>query len=96
MLRALQTAGRAGSVKFVGFDSNETLLSGMRDGQIHGLAVQDPFDMGYRGVKTAVAVLTGSAYEPHVDTRIMMVTPENIASPEAAGLLSPDLDAWLK
>ncbi|HUF08449.1 MAG TPA: substrate-binding domain-containing protein [Rhodothermales bacterium] len=95
MLRALQTAGRAGSVKFVGFDSNETLLDGMRDGQIHGLAVQDPFDMGYRGVHTAVAVLKGLPFEKHVDTRIMMITPDNIQTDEAQSLLNPDLTTWL-
>ncbi|MGA7305146.1 MAG: substrate-binding domain-containing protein, partial [Rhodothermales bacterium] len=96
MLRALQTAGRAGSIKFVGFDSNETLLDGMRDGQLHGLAVQDPFDMGYTGVHTAVAVLRGEPYEKHVDTRIMMITPENIETEEAQELLNPDLSTWLK
>lgn len=96
MLRALQTAGRAGSVQFVGFDANETLLAGMRDGQIHGLALQDPFDMGYTGVKTAVAALRGETFEARVDTRIMMVTPENIDTPDAQELLSPDLDTWLK
>jgi ribose transport system substrate-binding protein len=96
MLRALQTAGRAGKVKFVGFDSNETLLAGMRGGQIQGLALQDPFDMGYTGVTTAVAVLKGEPFDDHVDTRIMMITPDNIDSREAQELLNPALDAWLK
>jgi ribose transport system substrate-binding protein len=95
MLRALQTAGRAGTVRFVGFDANETLLAGLRDGQIHGLALQDPFDMGYRGVATAAALLRGLPYEPQVDTRILMVTPENAHTPEAQELLAPDLAAWL-
>ena len=49
MLRALQTAGRAGEVKLVGFDANETLIKGMREGHIEGLAVQDPFNMAYEG-----------------------------------------------
>jgi ribose transport system substrate-binding protein len=95
MLRALQTAGRAGTVRFVGFDANETLLAGLRDGQIHGLALQDPFDMGYRGVATAAALLRGLPYEPQIDTRILMVTPENAHTPEAQELLAPDLAAWL-
>ena len=42
-----------------GFDNNDVLLEGMRNGQIDGLTLQDPFDMGYRGVKTAVAVMNG-------------------------------------
>ncbi|HEY5564892.1 MAG TPA: substrate-binding domain-containing protein, partial [Rhodothermia bacterium] len=95
MLRALQTAGRAGTVKFVGFDSNEVLLDGMRDGQLHGLAVQDPFEMGYAGVHTAVAVLKGESYHKLVDTGVMMITPDNIATDEAQSLLKPDLATWL-
>ena len=95
MLRALQTAGRAGTVRFVGFDNNETLLQGLRSGEIHGLTLQDPFDMGYTGVKTAVAILKGEAYQPKVDTRMMMITPENMDSAVAQELLNPDLSTWL-
>lgn len=95
MLRALETAGRAKTTTFVGFDSNDTLMEGMANGSIHGLTIQDPFDMGYRGVMTAVAKIRGESFEPKVDTRIMMVTPENIESAEAQELLHPNLDEWL-
>ena len=95
MLRALQTAGKAGEVKFVGFDNNDVLLEAMRNGQIHGLTLQDPFDMGYRGVLTAVAILNGESIEKQVDTRLMMVTPENMTEPVAQELLNPDLSTWL-
>ncbi|MFV1979638.1 MAG: substrate-binding domain-containing protein [Rhodothermia bacterium] len=95
MLRALQTAGRAGQVRLVGFDNNEVLLEGLRTGQIDGLTLQDPFDMGYRGVKTAVAILNGQPVEKQVDTRMMMVTPDNLNDPTAQELLHPDLSTWL-
>ncbi len=95
MLRALQTAGKAGEVYFVGFDSNETLIGAMRNNEIHGLLVQDPFDMGYQGVKTMVEYLNGTSIEPKIDTRVMMVTPENMEQPDAMALLSPELDQWL-
>ena len=95
MLRALETSGRAGAVRFVGFDANETLLAGLHAGHIQGLAVQDPFDMGYNGVKTAVAILRNEPFEPRLDTRILMITPENIDTPEARELLTPDLATWL-
>ncbi len=95
MLRALETAGRAGTVRFVGFDANETLLAGLGAGHIQGLAVQDPFDMGYNGVKTAVAILRNEPFEPRLDTRILMITPETIDTPEARELLTPDLATWL-
>jgi len=95
MLRALQTAGKAGDVYFIGFDSNETLIEAMRNQEIHGLLVQDPFDMGYRGVKSMVAYLKGEEISDKIDTRVMMVTPENMEEAEAVALLSPDLDKWL-
>ncbi|MEM8484715.1 MAG: substrate-binding domain-containing protein [Bacteroidota bacterium] len=95
MLRALQTAGRAGEVKLVGFDANETLIAGMREGHIDGLAVQDPFIMAYTGVNTAVAVVQGETVEARINTRVMMITPENMDTAEAQDLLKPDLARWL-
>jgi ribose transport system substrate-binding protein len=96
MLRALQTAGLAGKVKFVGFDSSESLVKALRAGEINGLSVQNPFNMGYLGVKTAVAAIKGEAVEKRIDTGVIMVTPENVDQPDMAELLSPDLDKWLK
>ncbi len=92
MLRALETSGKAGKVKLVGFDANETLIKGMRDGYIEGLAVQDPFNMAYEGVKTAVAVINGNSVAPQINTRVMMITPDNIDQAEAQELLNPDLE----
>jgi len=95
-LLALQAAGLAGKVKFVGFDSSEKLVRGMRDGQIHGLVLQNPSKMGYLGVKTMVEHLAGTAVEARIDTGVMLVTPENMAEPDVAQLLSPDLTEWLE
>ena len=95
MLRALQTAGRSRSVKLVGFDQNETLVGALRSGEIQGLVVQDPFDMGYRGVKTAVSVAKGLPFDTLFHSRVMMITPDNMESPEAQELLNPDLATWL-
>jgi ribose transport system substrate-binding protein len=95
MLRALQTAGRAGDIHHVGFDNNDVLLEALETGVIDGLLLQDPFDMGYRGVMTAVAVLNGEPVEQQVDTRMMMITPDNMNEPVAQDLLHPDLSTWL-
>ena len=95
MLRALQTSNRSGAVKLVGFDANETLIGALRSGQILGIVVQDPFDMAYRGVKTAVSVIKGAPYDTLFHSRVMMITEENIDTPEAQELLNPDLATWL-
>ncbi len=95
MLRALQTSGKAGKVKFVGFDSNETLLKALNEGMIHGLAVQDPFSMGYNGVKTAIAVIKKQPFEKRFDTGVTMVTKDNLNDSTVSALLKPDLKKWL-
>ena len=95
MLRALQNAGKAGKVQFVGFDTSEALIAGLEAGEIMGLVSQDPFDMGYQGVKTAVAVINGETVEANVATRLEMITQDNLSTPEIQALVNPDLDKWL-
>jgi ribose transport system substrate-binding protein len=89
-LRALQEAGLAGKVIFVGFDSSPKLVQGLRDGHIHGLVHQNPVKMGYLGVKQMVLHLRGQIIEKRVDTGVFLVTKENIDDPEIKSLLSPD------
>jgi ribose transport system substrate-binding protein len=96
MLRALQLAGRAGKVKFVGFDVNQTLLAGITDGEIHGLAVQDPVAMGYLGVKTAYAILHNEAHDKRIDTGVTMVHQGNLNEPNVHVLLNPEMSQWRK
>ena len=54
MLRALQDANLAGKIKLVGFDSSKQIVDAMRQGELHGLVLQNPFNMGYLGVKMLV------------------------------------------
>ncbi|MGA1197652.1 MAG: substrate-binding domain-containing protein [Candidatus Latescibacterota bacterium] len=96
MLRALQDAGLAGSVTFIGFDSSEKLVEALENDQIHGLILQNPFKMGYLGVKTMVAHLNGQPVEKRIDTGVALVTKTNMNDPEIKAILVPDLDQWLK
>lgn len=96
MLRALQDAGRAGKVKFVGFDASSKLLEGMRQNQIHGLVIQNPFAMGEIGVNAVLDAIAKKPVNAVIDTGVSVATPENMDDAEMKALLSPDLDAWLK
>lgn len=96
MLRALQDSGRAGKVQFVGFDSSTKLLEGMRNDQIHGLVIQNPFAMGEIGVNTVLDVIAGKSVSAVIDTGVSVATKENMDEPTIRALLAPDLDAWLK
>jgi ribose transport system substrate-binding protein len=95
MLRALQDSGLAGKVKYVGFDSSERLVQGLERGEIHGLVLQDPINMGYLGVKMMVKHLQGEKVEKRIDTGSVVATPENMNEPEMKKLLEPDFKKWL-
>lgn len=94
-LRALEQDGRAGQIFFVGFDSSEKLVQGLKEGKIHGLTLQNPFNMGYLGVQTAAAHIAGSSVEQRIDTGVVMVTPDNMNDPEIRQVLLPDLSTYL-
>jgi len=95
MLRALQDSGLAGKVKYVGFDSSDRLVEALANGQIHGLVLQDPINMGYLGVKTIVAHLQGQKVDKKIDTGSAVATPENMNDPDIKRLLEPDFKKWL-
>jgi ribose transport system substrate-binding protein len=96
MLRVLQDNGWVEQVKFIGFDASQNLVKGLRDGQIEGLVVQDPVNMGYLAVKTLVAHIRGEQISRRIDTGVRLVTPDSMDRPEVKELLQPDLKRWLK
>ncbi len=61
----------------------------LADGVISGLVVQDPFRMGYDGVKTALAASKGEKVEAFVDTGANLITTENMNEPRSQELLNP-------
>jgi len=95
MLRALEDSGLAGKVKYVGFDSSDRLVKGMRAGHIHGLVLQDPINMGYLGVMTMVKHLQGQQVPKRIDTGSEVATPQNMDEPRIKELLEPDFKKWL-
>lgn len=96
MLLALQDLGKAGKVSFVGFDSSQAFIDALNANQLHGIVLQNPFNMGYLGVRTMVESLQGKQVSKKIDTGVMLVTKENMETPEVKTLLHPPLDQYLK
>ncbi len=96
MLLALQDIEKAGKITLVGFDSSQPFIDGLRNGQMQGFVVQNPFRMGYLAVKTMVDHLQGKPVERRVDTGVAMITPGNLDSPESKELLNPPINEYLK
>jgi ribose transport system substrate-binding protein len=78
-------------INLVGFGSDDQLVKFLQDGTIAALIVQDPFRMGYDGVKTALAASKGEQVPATVDTGANLVTKANMNSLRSQELLSPNI-----
>src|SRR5437016_8390380 len=96
MLLALQDIGKAGKVMFVGFDTSQSFIDAMRAKQLHGIVVQNPFNMGYLGVRTMVESLQGKTVDKRIDTGVTMITSDNLDAADTQTLLHPPLEQYLQ
>jgi ribose transport system substrate-binding protein len=76
-------------IKLIGFDNDDRLVSFLKEGVISALVVQDPYRMGYDGVKTALAASKGEAVPAEVDTGVNVITKANMTDKRSQELLNP-------
>ena len=79
-------------INVVGVGSNEKIVKFLQDDVIAGLVVEDPFRMGYDGVKTALAASKGEQVAANVDTGATLVTKANLSSARSQELLKPKVE----
>ncbi len=88
--KVLENRGKKGQVKLVGFDAADAEIEYLQSGTVHALIVQDPFKMGYEGVKALAGLLRGKgAPEKRIDTGAKVVTKENMTTQEMQKILYP-------
>lgn len=85
-LQALQEQKRT-DVKLVAFDPDRMLLDGLRSGQVAAIIVQDPYKMGYEGVRVVADYIKGLSSPRLIDTGVAVVTSENLTDPKIMRLL---------
>lgn len=95
MLRALEDSGLAGKVRVVGFDASPRFAQAIESGHLDAVVVQDPFRMGYLGVKLMVEHLRGTPIARRVDTGLTLVTKENLQEPAIRERFFPHFERWL-
>ena len=88
--QAIAENKKADTIKLIGFDSDDKLVGFLKDGTIHALVVQDPYRMGYDGIKTALAASKGEKVEAFVDTGANLVTKANMDGAKAARAAEPE------
>jgi ribose transport system substrate-binding protein len=77
------------TIKLVCFDADPKLIGYLEDGTITALLLQDPYRMGYDGVKTALEASKGEKVPAFVDTGANLVTKANMNNPKEHKLLYP-------
>jgi len=90
--QAIAENGAAERVALIGFDSDDKLVGFLKDGTIDALVVQDPYRMGFDGIKTALAVSKGETVEKFVDTGANLITTANMEEPRSQELLNPKVN----
>ena len=86
-VQAIKQKGLAGKVILGGFDSSPNLIEDLKAGAIDSLVLQNPFKMGYEGVKAIVDKLNGQTPQRRLDTGVKLLTKENLDSAEMQQLI---------
>ncbi len=89
-VQAVRQMGKVGKVKLVCYDASDLEIGALKDGSVSALIVQNPYRMGYEGVKTAMRLVKGEKLPSRfIDTGVTKVTKENLETPEIKKLLDP-------
>lgn len=78
---ALRDAGAQKEVKLVGFDASPGQVGQLEEGLVQALVAQNPREIGFQGVQTAVAALRGEPFEEQITTPLTVVTKDNLTDP---------------
>jgi ribose transport system substrate-binding protein len=87
--QAVDEMGLGGKVKIIGFGSTTREIAYMERDVIQALIIQNPFSMGYLGVKYAADRMAGKAVEKQTYTESKMIDYESIYLPENQKLIFP-------
>jgi len=95
VLDVLRSQNLNGKIRLVAFDASDPVLQAIRDGDIDGSILQDPYLMGYLSTWILVRHLEGDDVESATDrsTGEHLITRENVDGVATRGLFDPALQA---
>lgn len=78
----VKAVGKSGEIKVVAFDAPQRIVDDIKSGLIDMAIAQHPAEIGYYGVMTAYAVLTGQSVPTSIGTGFTVMDASNIDDPE--------------
>ena len=87
---ALKQKKLEGKVKLVAYDTSDDELKAFNQGIIQALIVQNPYQMGFQGVKTVMKAIRKQPIDKKfIDSGVTVVTKENFDTPDVQKLINP-------
>ena len=80
----VQQAGQTGNIKVVAFDAPGSIVDNINTGLVDVAIAQHPAEIGYYGVVSAYAHLTGNSIPVNIGTGFTIMDKSNIADPNVA------------
>ena len=87
--RAVEDKNMAGKIKIIGLDSTPEEVSFVEKGVVEALIIQNPFNMGYLGVKYAVDSIYNKSLPKSTNTGLTIIDKQNMYLPENEKLVFP-------
>jgi ribose transport system substrate-binding protein len=78
----VKAVGKTGEIKVVAFDAPQRIVDDIKSGLIDMAIAQHPAEIGYYGVVTAYAALTGQSIPTAIGTGFTVMDASNIEDPE--------------
>jgi ribose transport system substrate-binding protein len=95
-LQALKSKGLQGKIKFIGFDLNPVIMDAIINHELDATIVQDPFQIGYMGVKIAYQLILHKKVPKKILTDTILLTAENYQTDKIKEFITPLLSSHKK
>lgn len=86
----VQQAGQSGTIKVVAFDAPTSIVDNLTTGLVDVAIAQHPAEIGYYGVVSAFAHLTGNSIPVSIGTGFTIITKDNVTDPNVAKYVYSD------
>ena len=86
---AMYRPNKDGEIVIVGWDASPAEVEALRAGVVKALVIQNPFQMGYKGVDAAVEMIRTGEKVKSEPTGTTYVTEENLNDPEVQAVVNP-------
>ncbi|MGE5296072.1 MAG: substrate-binding domain-containing protein [Solirubrobacterales bacterium] len=87
-VQSFQQGGSEKKIKVIVCDACPMFVEGLKKGDLDSLILQNPYKMGYQGVKAIVHHLNGEPVPKEVDTGAELITADKLDDPKTVELLN--------